>query len=178
MCKQLGSRLTYGNVMATVAVFVALGGTSYAVATGSIDSREIKNNSVRSKDIRNNGILSRDVRDRSLLAKDFKSGQLPAGPTGKDGPPGKDGPQQPCNGLPSGSHCLMVIQCQPGERATGGGAGFVDFSGNEVLDVSYPLEADGTMPEAGDIPTGWVVAIEYSGGGPRDPVGHVVCASP
>jgi hypothetical protein len=29
------------NVMATVAVFVALGGTSYAVATGSIDSREL-----------------------------------------------------------------------------------------------------------------------------------------
>jgi hypothetical protein len=34
----------YVNVMATVAVFIALGVTSYAVATGSIDSREIKNN--------------------------------------------------------------------------------------------------------------------------------------
>jgi len=54
--------------MATVAVFVALGGTSYAVATGSFGSRELANNSVRSKDIRDRTIRVRDVRNpRSLL---------------------------------------------------------------------------------------------------------------
>lgn len=78
--------------LALIALFVALGGTSYAAATGSIDSREIKNNTVRSKDIRNNSIQGRDIRrgtvvssdvkDRSLLATDFQPGQLPAGPTG------------------------------------------------------------------------------------------------
>ncbi len=36
-----------------LALFVVLGGTSYAVAAGSIDSRAIKNNTVRSTDIRN-----------------------------------------------------------------------------------------------------------------------------
>jgi hypothetical protein len=77
--------------MATVAVFVALGGTSYAVATGSIDSREIKNNTVRSKDIRNGTIGTRDVNDGALLADDFKAGQLPGGPTGAQGPKGDPG---------------------------------------------------------------------------------------
>lgn len=95
MLPKLRSRLSYANVMATIAVFVALGGTSYAVATGSIDSREIKNNTVRSKDIRNNEVRSGDVRNQSLLAQDFAPGQLPAGPPGTPGQQGPTGPPGP-----------------------------------------------------------------------------------
>jgi hypothetical protein len=90
---QLCSRLTYANVMASVAVFIALGGTSYGLATGSIGSGEIKDNTIRSKDIRNNEVRSKDVRDRSLLARDFKAGQLPAGPQGATGATGPGGPR-------------------------------------------------------------------------------------
>jgi hypothetical protein len=100
MLAKLRSCLTYSNVMATVAVFVALGGTSYAIATGSIGSREIENNSVGTKDLRNNGVRGRDVRNGtirsadvgngSLLAADFKAGQLPAGERGAQGLPGQD----------------------------------------------------------------------------------------
>jgi hypothetical protein len=100
MPAKLRSRLNYSNVMATVAVFVALGGTSYAVATGSIGSREIGNNSVRSKDLRNNDVRGKDVRNGTigtrdvangaLLAMDFKAGQLPAGERGEPGTPGQD----------------------------------------------------------------------------------------
>jgi hypothetical protein len=75
-------------VVALIALFVALGGVSYGLATGSIDGREIKNSTVRSKDVRNNDIRSGDIRNRSLLAKDFKPGQLPAGPRGATGPAG------------------------------------------------------------------------------------------
>jgi hypothetical protein len=100
MLAKLRSCLTYANVMATVAVFVALGGTSYAIATGSIGSREIENNSVGTKDLRNSGIRGRDVRNGtirsadvgngSLLAADFKAGQLPEGERGAQGLPGQD----------------------------------------------------------------------------------------
>ena len=45
-------------VISCIALFVSLGGVSYGVATGFIDSREIKNNSVRSADLRNNQIRS------------------------------------------------------------------------------------------------------------------------
>ena len=45
-------------VIACIALFVSLGGVSYAVATGSIDSREIANNKIRSMDIRNGGVLT------------------------------------------------------------------------------------------------------------------------
>jgi hypothetical protein len=87
-------RPSHGTVVAYLALFIALGGTSYGLATGSIDSREIKNNSVRSKDIRNNDVRGKDIRtgtirssdvaNGSLLGKDFKAGQLPPGPPGQN----------------------------------------------------------------------------------------------
>ena len=76
MLAQLRSCLTYANVMATAAVFVALGGTSYAVATGSIDSREIKNNAVRSTDIQNNQVSTRDLRNNSASGRDIRNGTV------------------------------------------------------------------------------------------------------
>lgn len=92
MLSKLRARLTYANVMATVAVFVALGGSSYAaikvtgknVTDSSLTGKDIKNNSVTDKDVK--GIKTGDVRDRSLLAKDFKAGQLPRGPEGPPNP--------------------------------------------------------------------------------------------
>jgi hypothetical protein len=104
---KLRSRLTYANVVSTVCLFIVLGGTSYAVATGSIDSREIKNNAVGSKDIRDNDVRSRDVRNQSLRAQDFAAGQLPvgpAGPTGATGPPGPGlAPPEPWHKVAAGS---------------------------------------------------------------------------
>jgi hypothetical protein len=50
MMHQLKGRLTYSNVMATVAVFVALGGTSYAaikLPKNSVGSTQIKSSAVR-----------------------------------------------------------------------------------------------------------------------------------
>jgi hypothetical protein len=57
-------------VIALIALFVSLGGVSYGLATGSIDSREIKNNTVRSKDIRNSQVLSRDIRNSTVRGRD------------------------------------------------------------------------------------------------------------
>ena len=93
MFSRLRPHLTYANVIASISLFVALGGTSYAIARGSIGSREIANNSVRSKDVRQNTLRTGDVRNLSLLAQDFAPGQLPQGPEGPQGPRGLTGEQ-------------------------------------------------------------------------------------
>jgi hypothetical protein len=67
-------RLSYANVTSTLALFVALGGTSYAVL--HIGSNDVVDNSLRSRDIRNNGVLSRDLRDRTIRARDVLSDSL------------------------------------------------------------------------------------------------------
>jgi hypothetical protein len=66
--------LSYSNVTATAALFIALGGTSYAVIR--IDSRDVVNNSLRSTDVRNNSLRSRDIRDRTLRARDLRRNAL------------------------------------------------------------------------------------------------------
>jgi Collagen triple helix repeat (20 copies) len=86
---------TYANVMATLAVFVALGGSSYAAVTlsqNSVKSGHIGKGQVRKSDVARNAITSSHVRDGSLLAQDFKSGQLATGAGGATGPAGPAGP--------------------------------------------------------------------------------------
>jgi hypothetical protein len=60
-------------VIACVALFVSLGGVSYGVATGFIDSREIKNNTIRSKDVRNNTLRTFDVRNNEVRGFDIRN---------------------------------------------------------------------------------------------------------
>jgi hypothetical protein len=60
-------------VISMVALFVSLSGVSYGVATGFIDSREIKNNEIRSLDIRNNEVRTRDLRNNEVRGIDIRN---------------------------------------------------------------------------------------------------------
>lgn len=64
MFDRLRPRFNHATVIAYLALFVALGGVSYGVATGSIDSREIKNNTIRGKDVKN--LTGADIDESSL----------------------------------------------------------------------------------------------------------------
>ena len=76
----------YANVASTLALAVALGGTSYAAVA-------LPRNSVGNKQLKTSAVTSSKVKDRTLLGKDFKAGQLPAGPRGPVGAPGAPGPK-------------------------------------------------------------------------------------
>jgi hypothetical protein len=76
--------LTPSLVISLMALFVALGGASYAAV-------KIPKNSVGAAQIKKNAVTSAKVKDRSLLATDFKAGQLPRGATGATGAAGASG---------------------------------------------------------------------------------------
>src|SRR3954449_2371264 len=86
MWSKMWSRLTYANVVATLALFLALGGGAYAAA-------RLPPNSVGAQQIKPNAVDSGKVRNRSLLPRDFKAGQLPVGPPGARGAQGEAGPR-------------------------------------------------------------------------------------
>jgi hypothetical protein len=69
----LSRRPSPAMIVALIALFVAMGGVSYGFATGTIDSREIKNNDVRSLDIRNNEIRTRDIRNNEVRGIDIRN---------------------------------------------------------------------------------------------------------
>jgi hypothetical protein len=68
MLDKLRARLTYANVVATLALFLALGGVSYGALR--IGSASIANNSVRTQDLRNNDIRSKDIHNRTIVGRD------------------------------------------------------------------------------------------------------------
>jgi hypothetical protein len=70
----LRQRLTYANVMSTVAVFVALGGSSYAAL--QIRSGDIANNSVRGIDVRNRSLTERELRRNTLGGRSIRESRL------------------------------------------------------------------------------------------------------
>lgn len=80
----------YANVTATLALFVALGGTSYAAVT--ITGADIEDASIKSADLAQAAVTSAKVRNGSLTVKDFRSGELWPGATGARGPVGPEGP--------------------------------------------------------------------------------------
>lgn len=81
--------LTYANITATVALFVALGGSSYAAL-------KLPKNSVGDQQIRASAVRSSEVLDRSLGVRDLSTAARSslrgaagaAGPVGPQGPPG------------------------------------------------------------------------------------------
>lgn len=77
------------TAIATAALFVALGGTSYAAIT--VTGANVKNGSLTGKDVKDDSLASPDVKNGSLEGKDFKAGQLPAGAAGAPGAKGDTG---------------------------------------------------------------------------------------
>jgi hypothetical protein len=145
-----------------LALFVALGGTSYAAVklpAGSVGATQLKTGAV----------TSAKVKDGSLVAKDFKRGQLvagaagaagvkgdagatgPAGATGATGPQGASGAAGAAGAkgaagatsvkvrtatatTPNNSNGGAEAKCLAGERATGGG---VRMGNGTITGVSF-----------------------------------------
>ena len=113
MLKRLVARISDANVMATLALFFALGGTAVAskwitgadIRDGSITGVDVKDRSLSDSKLARNSITGKLVRNRSLTGADIRDGSLRAGdfnqidlqqlrgPQGEPGAPGIRGVQ-------------------------------------------------------------------------------------
>jgi hypothetical protein len=73
-------RPTPALVIACIALFISLGGVSWGFATGTIDSREIRNSSVLGKDIRDGTLTTKDLRNNEVRGADIRNSTI----TGRD----------------------------------------------------------------------------------------------
>ncbi len=111
MRREIRTRLTYANVMATIAVFVALGGSSYAAI--KVTGKDVRDASLTGKDLKDESVKSADV--SGLTSRDFAAGQLPAG---APGPKGDSGPQGPAG--PAGADGAAGAKGEKGDRGEAG----------------------------------------------------------
>jgi hypothetical protein len=72
MRARLRPRLTYANVMATLAVFIVLGGSAYA-------GTQLARNSVGTAQLKSNAVTGAKVRDHSLTSADISQAALASG---------------------------------------------------------------------------------------------------
>lgn len=118
MQRRLKDRITYANVTATLALFVALGGTSYAAL-------KLPRNSVGSAQIRTGAVRSSEIKDRSIRTRDL-SLQARKALRGTPGPQGLQG----ATGAPAAKFFAAVSgagEFVRGNATSGGRAGSVGF---------------------------------------------------
>lgn len=113
--------------IAFLALFVALGGTSYAAAT-------LPKDSVGSKQIQKGAVKSPEVADGSLKSRDFKAGSLPQGPQGEQGPQGIQGPPG-ADGADGGDSTAAAVRLLRGTATT---QAFASGTNNGAQGVVFP----------------------------------------
>jgi hypothetical protein len=186
------------NLVAYLALFVALSSTGYAASTklmpkNSVGSAQVINGSLRKVDI-NAGTLT-----ALRGAKGARGLQGPAGPQGSQGPQGAQGAQgaqglqglQGAKGdtgppgpvsliyvasnttpLPAGTIGYALAWCPAGMVVTGGGA-FTDSSDPGVsVHSSFIATSDGTNPDQ------WVVAMNNASATDTTFDAEAMCAHP
>jgi hypothetical protein len=154
-----GRRPSAATAIAVIALFFALGGTSYAVTQlprNSVGSDQVRDGSLQRRDFRTN-LLLRGVQGAVGL-QGSKGDTGAAGPTGAPGPAGQkgdagaqgpQGPQGPAPGfseaysehvvVPAGGVTYSQAVCPAGQRIVGGGYTVEDLTNAMLLPIAgYP----------------------------------------
>lgn len=126
-------------VIASVALLMALGGTSYAAV------QALPRNSVGTIQLKNNAVNSAKVKNGSLRAVDFAPGQIPRGPQGPAGPAGPQGPQGPAGSSGSASIKWALVRGDGGIAAQSGGVTLAAHPGGGTYYLSFGSAVTGKL---------------------------------
>jgi hypothetical protein len=139
----LRRHLSPAMVISLVALFVSLGGVSYGVATGLIDSREIKDNTVRTRDLRNNDVRTRDLRNNEVRGLDIRNSTVRGRDVGLNTLTGDDVDESQLGKVPSATSADSATSAETaGSTQSVNGLGVVpikhrsgNVAGQTVLDA-------------------------------------------
>jgi hypothetical protein len=155
MLIKLRSHVSFANIVAMIALFVALSGTSYAVS--KVGAKDIRKNAVRAKHIKSKQVRSKHIKNRSIRSEDLAPGligttlQSSAGQVRRDAGPEGVGASQSYTpvatlaGLEPGSYVLLAKTNQSASEFTEGRCRL--SAGDDYDDSNRGLRPQGT-PEA------------------------------
>jgi hypothetical protein len=144
--KQIRKRITYANVMSSIAVFLVLGGAS-AYAAKKIGSNEIKGNSITTGKIKKNAVTASKIKKNSITTAKIANGAVD-GSKVKDGSlTGSDINVSTLGTVPSAttaSNVNGISITKFGERSAGGTAE-KDVFNNGHLRITFTCDAGGAI---------------------------------
>lgn len=165
----IGLRLTYANVVATLCLFLLIGGGAAFAAT------ELGRNSVGTKQLRDGAVTLRKVRESAQFALRGERG--PAGPQGEAGPKGPKGVRGEAGQGASGFASSSLASPLP-DQALGQGYWLLDSAagGRSVsVDSKAQLVVQGTATiDAGNVAAAVAVVCQaylHDAAGADTPVG-------
>jgi hypothetical protein len=151
-------RLTYANVIATIALFLALGGSAYAVTAGK--------NTVKSKSIAKGAVKTSDIANKAVSAKKLKPGAVPANAIAANSinadKLGSVVTRKATVSLLDNTTNTATVYCKTGEQLLGGGSSAV--AGDVFEDASTPTQVNND-PEEGAPAQGWRATYTNPAGG-------------
>jgi hypothetical protein len=186
---QIRKRLTYANVMSSIAVFLLLGGaTAFAAGNlgkNTVGTKQLKKNAVTAAKIKNGAVTGAKVKAHSLTASAFAAGQIPAGQPGPAGPAGKTGPAgkdafgelvyvQAEEENPNNAQSYVEADCPSGYHVTGGGIYGSEGSLGQNINSSYPVTPGTEGEEFGN--SGWAGWVNNESGSNASITAFAVCA--
>ena len=79
--KKIRQRLTYANVMSSIAVFLVIGGATAFAALGknTVGSKQLKKNAVTTKKIKNNAVTTPKIKNGAVTAAKLAAGAVTVG---------------------------------------------------------------------------------------------------
>lgn len=177
--------------MASIAVFVALGGTSYAVVTlprNAVGPKQIRSGAVGASELRTGAVRSKDIRNRTVRLSDVSPGARRS-LSGQQGPPGPSGPAGP-PGVPFTAAVDALGGVRSGtagpiaSHGSGTGSYYVKFGRDlracyATASLARPSDDAPGGAEAGEIVVsteeeGVIVRTRNSSGAPTDLPFHVI----
>lgn len=176
---KLKSRLNYANVMATIAVFIALGGGAYAaiqIPKKSVGAKQLKANAVKTGKIANGAVTGPKIADSAVTGSKIASGAVI-----------KDIAVREIvdDNVSNNAFSIHRPACEAGETAIAGGGGFTalgtrNYSNNDIetdIRTFAPLDANDDAATAGSTSAvKWLVSGQNLSGAARDFHAYVVCA--
>lgn len=145
------------TVIATIALFAALGGTGYAavsLAPNSVGTAQLKEGAVQSSDIKDGAIGSGDIANGAIAISDLSKGAM----KGLDGKDGKQGPAGPAGPAGSAGAVGPAGETGPAGKDATAGIKLVDANGVEITGVQSSLN-----PATVSNGTGEVLGTNQSG---------------
>jgi hypothetical protein len=133
-----------GNAVAYIALFLSLGGSSYAavqLSPGSVRTRTLANGAVTRAKLASNSVGSTQVANGTLMSKDFKPGQLLQGLKGDVGQSGQAG-----SAGSAGTAGLAGLKGAQGDPGPVGAAGPAGQDGSASIGAKARLAGSVTAP--------------------------------
>ena len=161
MLTALVARLTYANLASTLALFLALGGVSYAAVKlprNSVGAKQLRKNAVTSVKIKNRAVTATKIGRNAVTGFHVDEATLEPVPDSRRATSAGSAPiarldyEDTVTAVPAGTSVTGTASCPNGLNLAGGGARVADDTTTSVND-SGPLNRATWQATASAVPT-------------------------